>query len=362
MAILLLGFGLQLQILWASFLAGGHVWLQGDWLISLASGPVRRGAFGELFLRISDALQISPLSLVIGVQTTLVLSIYLGVARLLWVQRRSVMALVLFTPGIFAILWGIDPISALRKEIIGLAALVWLAQPGGNTARLILTGVMVLVGGLGHEIMILMLPAWIVGVWLLHPHIFYRPIAWAVMGVVVFVASVELFYAVRNMRIEDAEPICAALTQRGLSQHALCGGAIAWLADPQNGTTKVWAAMQRSWTVWLLPVAWMIAAAPLWRIWNTSTSLRSNAGWLILIAIAPICLLYPVGLDWGRWFAVQVTIAAILMLGLGARNLLPKASVISPVERVLWLISSMSWGLLHDPIVTTQGFLVRIIG
>ena len=206
-AVLLGGFGLQLQILWASWRAGGHVWLQGDWFISLASGPIRRGPFGEILLRFSDAVQISPLLLVIGIQAALVAFIFLGFTRLLLQQQRSVMALVIFSPGIFVIMWGIDPISALRKELIGLAALVWLAQPGSSIARLILTGALILVGGLGHEIMILLLPAWIVALWLLHPQLFRRPITWVVIGGVFVLALIEMLYALRHIRVDDVEPI-----------------------------------------------------------------------------------------------------------------------------------------------------------
>jgi hypothetical protein len=184
----------------------------------------------------------------------------------------------------------------------------------------------------------------------------------AVIALVATLAAAELLYALRHTRLDDAGAICAALTDRGLSAQALCGGAIAWLSDPQNGAGKVWAALHRSWTAWLLPLAWLAAAAPLWRIWRTSLPQRAGAGWLILLAIAPIGLLYPIGLDWGRWFAVQITLAATLILGLGQRGALPEARPIGPAERAVWLLSALSWGFLHDPILTAQGFLARLIG
>jgi hypothetical protein len=164
------------------------------------------------------------------------------------------------------------------------------------------------------------------------------------------------------MRLTDAGPLCAALTQRGLSAEALCGGAIAWLVDPQNGSAKVWLAMQRNWTVWLHPLAWALAAAPLWRVWRSHRPAQPRSGLLILLAVAPICLLYPVGLDWGRWFAVQITVAAVIMLGLAQRGALAERARIKPAERALWLLSAVSWGFLHDPILTTQGLLARLFG
>ena len=362
LGLLLAGLWFQIRYLAQSWQAGGHVWLQGDWLISLAAGPVRRGPFGEGLLRLSDALSLSPLALLIGLQALLVALIFAGVARLVAVQGRGVLAMVLFTPGIFAVVWAIDPISALRKEMIALLALIWLAQPGGGLRRLALTGALMLVGGLGHEITILLLPAWAITASLLHPHLIRRPAALAVIGVVFLLGGAELFYALRYMRLEDAGPLCAALTQRGLSAEALCGGAIAWLADPQNGSAKVWLAMQRSWTVWLHPLAWALAAAPLWRVWRSHRPAQPRSGLLILLAVAPICLLYPVGLDWGRWFAVQITVAAVIMLGLAQRGVLAERAQIKPAERALWLLSAVSWGFWHSPILTKQGLLARLFG
>ncbi len=362
LVILAVGLGLQLRILLANWRSGGHIWLQGDWLISLAAGPIRRGPFGEFILRTSDALSVSPLFLVFGIQAALVVVVFVGFARLIYLQERSVMALVAFTPGHFAILWGLDPISALRKELIGLAALIWLAQPGGSSARTVMTGAMILVGGLSHEIMILLLPAWVISLWLFQPQTLRVPVTQVTIALVIVLASAEFVYALRNARLADATPICEALTIRGLSPSTLCGGAIAWLADPTNGPEKVWDALQRSWTTWLLPLAWMVAAAPLWRIWVASASRRPEAGWLIFLAIAPLLLLYPFGLDWGRWFAIQIAVAATMMLGLGLRGDLVEFRPISPVERTAWLASALSWGLLHGPTLTARGFLIQVIG
>lgn len=361
LVLLAVGFWFQCSYLALSMRAGGHVWLQGDWLISLAAGPIRRGPLGEGLLRLSDVLGLSPLSLLIGVQGLLVALIFIGVARLLLAQGRAVIALVLFSPGGFAVVWALDPISALRKEMIALLALVWLAQPGGGLWRLAFTGALMLVGGLGHEISILLLPAWVITVWLLNPQLARRPLALALIALVGLLAAFELGYALRHMRLADAGPICAALIERGLSENALCGGAIAWLADPQNGSAKVWQAMQRSWTVWLHPLAWLLAAAPLWRVWCANTHAKPGYGWLVMLAVAPICLLYPVGLDWGRWFTVQISVAAVIMLGLAQRGYLVERAEITPAERAAWLLSAVSWGFMHDPILTADGLLARSV-
>lgn len=359
--VLAAGFTQQVFVLFNTWRNDGHPWLQGDWLISLAAGPIRRGWFGEILLRTSDTLGLSPLSLVVALQAILLVAIFIGFARLLHLQRDSTMMLVMFTPGIFAILWTIDPISSLRKEMIGLAVLIWLALPGGNTGRLALSGAIMLVGGLAHEIMILLLPAWLIFLWLFQPQTLRRPLGITVVILVISLASAEAIYALRHASLADSTPICDALTQRGLSGPVLCSGAIKWLSDPTNGSAKVWQALHRSWTAWILPLAWCLAAAPLWRIWKTSTSRRPWTGGLILIAVAPILLLYPVGLDWGRWFSVQITVAATMMLGLALRGDLSISHQISAREKTFWLCSSLLWGLRHDPIVTLHGFLPSLL-
>lgn len=362
-ALILLGLSyiVHLKFLLASFVVGGHVWLQGDWLISLAAGPIRRGILGEAFLTLSDATGVPPLTLLIAVQCAVLSIVFLGFMRLLVIQNRQVFALLIFSPAIFAIVWSIDPISALRKEIIAIAALVLLTLPGGSISRLVLSGLLMMMGGLGHEITILLLPAWLICIWMFHRPLLASKFGLAVIGAVLAVGTWELVYALRHVQISDVKPMCQALIDRGLSEQRLCGGAIAWLADPDNGATKVAEALGRSWTIWLMPFAIAIAAAPAVRIWITSQSHIPHAGLLIVLAIGPICLLYPVGLDWGRWIAVQYTVAVLLMLGLSARSQLTPISRISNIEIGFWGVGALLWGFRHDPVLTSNGFLWNLI-
>lgn len=359
LSILAAGLILQLRFLIISWQNGGHVWLQGDWLISLAAGQIRRGAFGELILNISGFLGYSPLDVVIGIQFVLAVFVFIGFGRLLYLQPSRSMVLVVFTPGCFAILWGLDPISAFRKELIGLTALIWLAQPNGGLSRIILTGGLMLLGGISHEIVILLVPAWVISVWLFQPQSLLLPSARAFVGLVVLLAGAQAIYALVYHSLPDHMPLCDALTERGLSGQKLCGGAIQWLADPQNGVLKVREALHRSWTAWLLPIAWAIATVPIWRVWARMTPLRTGLGYLILVSIAPILLLYPVGLDWGRWFAVQTAVISIQMLGLGIRGEFTESRPISSLERGFWFGLCLLWGFRHDPIVTFRGFLLQ---
>lgn len=58
---MVLGSWRQLIVLYATWQSGGHAWLQGDWLINLAGGPVRRGPFGEALRVVADTTGLSPL-------------------------------------------------------------------------------------------------------------------------------------------------------------------------------------------------------------------------------------------------------------------------------------------------------------
>lgn len=356
------GLSVQFKVLFQTWRLGGHEWIQGDWLISLAAGPIRRGGFGQMLLMVSDWLALSPLDLLVGVQAILVGGLFAGFLRIVLLQSRSSMALTVFSPGCFVLLWAIDPISSLRKEMIGLLALVWLAQPNGGTARLALSGALMILGGLAHELTLLLLPAWLIATWLFQPRCLASMTGKAIVAVVTLAAAAELAYAVHYRQVADAGPICDALAARGLSPSALCGGAIAWLSDPANGWPKVWQALHRSWTAWLLPLAWAVAAAPLYRLWSTSKAVPPRAGLLVLAAAAPICLLYPIGLDWGRWFAIQFTVCATLVLGLSLSGQLIEVRRISSRECLIWLLLALPWGLRHDPVVVAGGFLALLPG
>lgn len=355
------GLVVQIKVLFQTWRLGGHEWIQGDWLISFAAGPVRRGAFGQALLVASDWLAVSPLDLLVGIQAILVGALYIGFSRLVLLQSRSSMALTVFSPGCFVLLWAIDPISSLRKEMIGLLALVLLAQPKGGNGRLALSGVLMIVGGLAHELTLLLVPAWLIAVWLLHRSCMDSFTGKAIVALVTFAAAAEMAIVVHYRHVADAGPICDALAARGLSPAALCGGAIAWLSDPDNGWPKVWQALHRSWTVWLLPFGWTVAAAPLYRLWSTSKAVPGRAGLLILAAAAPIFLLYPMGLDWGRWFAIQFTACATLILGLSLSGQLIEVRRISSRECLVWLLLALPWGLRHDPVVVAGGFLALLV-
>lgn len=94
---------------------------------------------------------------------------------------------------------------------------------------------------------------------------------------------------------------------------------------------------------WLMPLAGLAAFAPPVWLWASAGRDRRLLGAMILSA-APVCLLYPVASDWGRWVSLQVSILSLLLLGLAAAGRfappLPRRRVMA-----LWLAVGLSIGL-----------------
>ncbi|HQU68322.1 MAG TPA: hypothetical protein PLI43_08990 [Albidovulum sp.] len=342
---ILLALALQVSVLIATAKAGGHEWIQGDWLINLAGGPVRRGAFGSAILAFSDITGLSPLDIVMAMQVTLVAALVLGTAVLLLSQPSASMSLAAMSPGIFALVWTIAPLAAGRKEIFGLLALLLLALPGGKAGRMVLSALLLAVGAVGHEVNVLIFPVWVVFLFL-----FPRPAGKAtrmllIAAVGVAVAGAAAF-AISHARLASSEAVCAALTARGLDRSLLCNGAIAWLSHPGNGMESVAEALANVRNPGLLPLYWLCCALPLLRLWLAGKPPRL-ARLALAAGIGPIFLLYPVSLDWGRWVAIQTTVAALILLGLGARDRFQPVRPISLHERLLWLANTLAWTPHH---------------
>lgn len=334
---------------------GGDAWEQADWLINLAAGPVRRGPLGEAFLRLSDLTGISPVALVIAVQIVLVSVLSLALLALILRQRQPGMALAVLTPGLCAVIWAVDPHTGLRKELIGLVAILLIVWPGARTARTLSSSLLMLAASWGHEIGVLLIPAWLMALWLLPPEMPRKTLC-AIAGGVMLSGSCAAAYAVIHAQLADTAPLCAALISHAPLPNAFCTGAIGWLADPANGPAKVAIALRLSPNPWLVPAAALAAFCPLWLLWR-ATDARARLGIAFLIASAPIFLLYPVALDWGRWISLQTTLPTLLLLGLGARDRLPL--IRPPGTALMWLCLGLTLavGIRNPPEIRPFGLL-----
>lgn len=347
--LILTSLGIQLHTLWRTYALGGHEWLQADWLINLAAGPIRRGPMGAILLHLAASADVPTLDLVVGLQLGLLLAISGCLLALLVRQTHPAMVLALLSPGFITILWAVDPASGLRKDMFGLLALLVLALPGRWMPRATLSAMLLVAGAWGHEVNLLFLPAWLIAVFLFGPDLSRRTrMAHALpVGLLVALAAA---YALSYARLPDAGPVCQALTRQAGLPPTICDGAIAALADPANGTRLVLEVLRESPTSALVPLAFLLATAPLVRLLGMSDT-PQRTGALLLAAALPFFLLYPVGFDWGRWLAMQISTAAILVLGLGARGRVVPRRPMLRAEPLIWLSFALVIGISHDPVL-----------
>lgn len=348
-----------LQVLWRCYVIGGHKWLQGDWLINLGAGPVRRGPLGQAVLQLSDASGVPPLTLVIIAQAALATMLFLGLAVLVLRQTQPALAMLVFSAALFPTLWTADALSGFRKELLPLVALVLLALPGGGIGRLILSAAAMVAAAWGHEIGVLLLPAWLVTLYLLRP----GGSAWVLRlmaGMTCALVILAGVYAVRFPDLVVSDAVCAALTQRQSLHRDFCNGSIAWLSIKGNGLEAVRYGLSMGQNSALLPFAMILSVGPLAYLWWSGRFGRRLL-WLALLAIAPVCLLYPLALDWGRWLSIQVTTVSLLVLGLGARNRLPPLEAPSHMAMVIWLALACFTGVQTMTEVKPPALLNRLV-
>jgi hypothetical protein len=345
LALLALSLMVQLHHMADWYGRGGSPWAQADWLINLAAGPIRRGPFGEALLWLAGTSGIAVLDLLMGLQLGLTLALYGLTAVLLWRQPDpAAAALAVFSAAFFAVLIGAAPSSGLRKELLALVALLLVAVPGGGLGRVVLSAALLAACAVGHELGVLFLPAWAIALALLRPEALAGWPGQAVLAALVLAVAAAAAYALRFPHLDDAAPVCAAIRAAGPVSAQFCDGAVAWMADPEGGSTRVREALAAVGAQLWPSLAGMAAAfGPLVMLARLTRAPRRIV--LALVAsTAPFLLLFPLGFDWGRWVALQYTVAAVLMLGLMAHGLMLPATP-GTGWLALWLVVAMATGI-----------------
>lgn len=289
---------------YASFIPEGEPWLAGDWLINYADGYVRRGLFGELFLRFAPP-GAAGLWALLGFQAAVyavVLAYCLGVlhrARWSW----SSIALICSPAALPFIGWDTD--GGFRKEILwflALALLAW-ARPRRNTAAVVaLTAASLAVftlAAFSWEATALTLPA--VGYLLVAPVRHDRHFAvfrWSAAALFVAIGG----FAAITGTIAHGDPgtamaICDALREAGHFGPQLCG-------EVTGGIEAIGWTSERAFSD-------VVDAYPMYFVYFPFIALafvpvvkapwfRRNWGWAVLVALAMVPL-YVVVTDYGRW-------------------------------------------------------------
>lgn len=327
---------------------GGRPWTQGDWLINSAGGPVRRGPFGSALLALAGAAGVPVMTLLGALQGLLVVALYGLTGVLVWrawrVQRETVLLAVL-SAAFFAFVYGASPSSGLRKEIIGLVALLLVALPGGGLGRVGLSASLAATCAAGHEVGVLLLPAWLVALHLLRPEMLAANAGRVLAGATVLAVIWAAVHTLRHPTAPRIDAMCAAIRAGGPVAPDICDGAIAWLARGDSGAAQVAGALRARGGRLAVTLPSMAAAVvPVVRLLALCGAPRASV-LAIAAAVLPLSLLYPVGFDWGRWLSIQVSVAAILTLGLILRGGLRVRRPAGSAELASWMGLAVATGL-----------------
>jgi hypothetical protein len=124
---LILFFPLSITVSWYAkeVAGGGNFMITGDWLINYASGFVRRGLFGEVFLNLAPAGKSSIWFLFI-MQVGLYLLLYLFLFSFLIRKKFSWLSIAVVCCPAGIPLIGFDTGGFGRKEILGILSLIIL--------------------------------------------------------------------------------------------------------------------------------------------------------------------------------------------------------------------------------------------
>lgn len=327
---------------------GGEIWRSGDWLINYNGGFVRRGMVGQLVLDTSAPTQADTLWRLFGVQIACYAIVLLYVVRFLQRENYSWAAVVLACSPVALPFLGWDPQGGFRKEILGFATLAllgWNARRSGPVwlqyARLaVATGVFV-IAVFSWETSAFFLP---IMLWLLWQATDLRKEVRILVGGLLSVVSVAgLYLAIRfHGDFEHVMAICAPLLDRGFD-YTYCTdnsaiAAIGWtLSDNMRSVRDSFPLY-----FWYLPGI-ALAMLPFGGVdW-----LRRNR-WKVLVAVAPLTLLYIIGIDFGRW--THIWFMALAILQMSQRTTLSRRwNLVTAVVYVsVWALPhcvGVAWGL-----------------
>lgn len=310
---------LTLQALWIDYRAGGDYFRQGDWLINSAAGFVRRSVPGDLLIALSDLTGPSPLDLLIAFQAALLVALYWQIARLLDEIPARVAVLIAFCPGFVLVFWAAESMGTVRKEMLVFLGLCLCALGviRDSRVRLVAGSAAFVAGVLAHEAMILFSPA-MAAIHYLNWQRSSRRLADAVLAAGTFgAAAVAFLLALTYPAVSDPDPVCRALTDRGVPEQ-ICIGAIRWLGmDSSDALAAVQKALSSEGAANGFVIGLCLALCPLFYLASRTDRPGAVALGIVLLAV-PFAPLFVIAIDWGRWVSFHVFTVFVLG-GLGLR-------------------------------------------
>jgi hypothetical protein len=317
----------------ASMARGMDSWIIGDWLINYAGGFVRRGLPGSLALVLHRATGV-PVQWVIYAMEASLLLVFLGSVYQLTkgIRWSYLMIAVLVSPATLAFTV-LDPHDAgLRKELIlfaGLAALIWALVSGrwkdwqlSAMLSVFLVGML-----LSHEGLAVAIPYFFAAVAIQTMSLRRATVICAIpfaLSAVVCIAVIT-----HHGDLAAAQAICRSAggtlgTQKPDLFHppdGFCGGAISWFQLNAKQERELIAPLAKQFGLMklygILVVPTFAPVIALLYLFYRRDRLRYEV--LVVVGCAVVSLaaaapVFYVGLDWGRWFHIQVICLMLLAL------------------------------------------------
>ena len=295
---------------------GGNSWNQGDWLINNEYVVTRRGVLGSWLIALSDVLGGNPLYVVAAVQFILISFVFVSVyAAVSSRQFDGPVIWLVLSPAFVFLFWLHNPQGGFRKELIVYFSysLVFLSVTLSyrQTWVIVVSALVFVVSVFAHEANFFSLPFFLFMIWLLRER--YSEWHLGVLAVCVVIGSVAgMVYALSFSRVENTELICAALTERGLSDH-LCSGAIEWLSDDLHAALAHVKRRIESGTYWIYILAYLLSLIPFLIVRPDGIKTKH---YLVCVMFGIVCFapLFVVGEDWGRWISFYITSITMIAL------------------------------------------------
>lgn len=325
----------------------------GDWLINYRGGFVRRGFIGQLIYLISTNRP-NTIWIAFALQAIIYLALSYFVLRLFFAQKRNrVLLLMLFSPAFIFIFPLYDLEGWFRKELLVFLAYVLMVyglREGVLRVKYLWASLLTYsIVVFSHEVASLTL------VFFLFPLYVVFQCQASLDRKMMFFGAGYVLVAICGLALsilfpgdlKTAERVCMSLTARGL-QPDICDGAIQYLSyGASHGFQEVATKIQSRFYLVIYPLLLALALLPVFLTdwWRTR--------WPILVlGFISLIPLFAVGMDWGRWIVIFVTLVFMSILFDGTFGQL-KTRKISSIAVVLY---AALWSIPH-----IQGWPTRLV-